>query len=98
MAEKIIENLGLNKYFDFIVGSQKNLKLKPHTDMLKKCVDTLNLRTNETIFVGDSINDILPANELGITSVFVKYGYGKLEGSVKPNTQISDIIELKNYI
>ena len=31
LAEKIIENLGLNKYFDFIVGSQKKLKVKtPH--------------------------------------------------------------------
>ena len=41
--------------------------------------DTLNLKTNEN-FCWRRLNDILPANELGISSVFVKYGYGKLEG------------------
>ena len=48
--------------------------------MLQECIDSLNVKTNETIFVGDSINDIIPANELGVFSFFVKYGYGKLEG------------------
>ena len=97
LAEKIIQNMGLNKYFDLIVGSQNSMKLKPHPDMLNKCVDSLNVQYNETIFIGDSLNDIVPANELGIVSVFVTYGYGKMNTSVNADIEISDIMDLKSY-
>ena len=98
LADKIIKNLNLKSYFDLVVGSQKFLKLKPHPELLKKCLDNLKVNPNETIFVGDSMNDIIPANEIGVSSFFVKYGYGKLEKSEnKPDVQIKDIIELKNY-
>ena len=97
LAEKIIQNMGLNKYFDVIIGSQKSLRLKPHSDMLKKCIDSVNVKSSETIFVGDSLNDIVPANELGIISVFVTYGYGTMDSSSKAKIEISDIIELQNY-
>ena len=65
--------------------------------MLNRCVDSLNVQYNETIFIGDSLNDIVPANELGIVSVFVTYGYGKMNTSVNANIEISDIIDLKSY-
>ena len=97
LAEKIIQNLALNKYFDLIIGSQKSLKLKPHTDMLKKCVSNLKVLFSETIFVGDSENDVIPANKLGITSFFVDYGYGKIDESVKAKVHTSNILELKKF-
>ena len=34
-------------------------------------------------FVGDSENDILPAKQLGMFSVHVTYGYGKLQEKFK---------------
>ena len=74
-----------------------SLRLKPHSDMLKKCIDSVNAKSSETIFVGDSLNDIVPANELGISSVFVTYGYGTMDSSIKAKIEISDIIELQNY-
>ena len=97
LADKIIENMNLGKYFDLIIGSQKSLKLKPHTDMLKKCVNSLKLKCDETIFLGDSANDIIPANMLGMKSVFVRYGYGKIDKSIKPDIQISEITEIKKF-
>ena len=97
LAEKIIQNMGLNKYFDVIIGAQKALRLKPHSDMLKKCIDRVNVKSSETIFVGDSLNDIVPANELGISSVFVTYVYGTMDSSINANIEISDIMDLKSY-
>ena len=97
LADKIIKNMGLNKYFDLIIGSQDTNKLKPHPDMLQKCIDSLGVKSNETIFVGDSVNDIIPAKELGVFSFFVEYGYGQEEKFVEPNAKVSNIIELKNY-
>ena len=37
----------------------------------------LDLHKNETIMVGDSVNDIHPAKILNIKSVFVTYGFGE---------------------
>ena len=34
--------------------------------MLQECIDSLNVKCDETIFVGDSINDIIPAKSLSI--------------------------------
>ena len=97
LADRIIKNLGLNKYFDLIIGSKDTNKLKPDPSMLQECIDSLNVKCNETIFVGDSINDIIPARKLGVFSFFVEYGYGKVEKFTEPNAKVSDIIELKNY-
>ena len=46
--------------------------------MLDYCIKKFSIKPNETIFVGDSDNDIIPANNLGVYSVYVNYGYGKL--------------------
>ena len=54
----------MNKYFDLIIGSKDTNKLKPDPSMLQECIDSLNVKCNETIFVGDSINDIIPARKL----------------------------------
>ncbi|MBD22779.1 MAG: hypothetical protein CL572_03845 [Alphaproteobacteria bacterium] len=97
LADKIIQNLDLSDYFDLIIGSQKSLKLKPHTDMLKKCIENLGVKFSETVFVGDSVNDVIPAKELGIISAFVTYGYGKLENSIEPDIKISNILKLKKF-
>ena len=41
----------------------------------------LNLKT--AMMIGDSHNDIIPANKLKMLSVFVTYGYGKLDESFR---------------
>ena len=51
-----------------------------------------------SIFVGDSRNDIIPAKKLNMFSVFVNYGYGKLEKNVVPDLCIQKIIELKELV
>ena len=34
---------------------------------------------------------------LGMKSVFVRYGYGKIDKSIKPDIQISEITEIKKF-
>ena len=52
----------------------------------------------ETIFVEDSENDISPSKKLGILSVFVTYGYGKLNNSTKPDFEIDKITEILKIV
>ena len=97
LAEKIIKELQIDNFFDVIVGSQKSIQLKPSTEMLEIFLKKLLLKPKDVIFIGDSTKDIIPANILGMTSVFVKYGYGKIKESNKADFQISNAKELKNF-
>ena len=62
--------------------------------MLVACIKKIELDTSECIMIGDSNNDIIPANELDIDSIFVNYGYGKLSEKVIPIHSIDKIEEI----
>ena len=97
LAEKIIKELQIDNFFDVIVGSKKSVQLKPSTEMLEIFLKKLLLKPKDVIFIGDSTKDIIPANILGMTSVFVKYGYGKIKESNEADFQISNAQELENF-
>ena len=95
IAKKILEKLNLDHFFDFVIGSKEGVPLKPDPYMLDYCMKKFSVKPNETTFVGDSDNDILPANNLGIYSVYVNYGYGKLNEKIIPKLTLSRISDLK---
>ena len=94
ISEKILEEFNIKKFFDFILGSSEKHKLKPNTDMLEYCLKMLNVRPEQTIMVGDSMNDIIPAKKIGVKTIFVNYGYGQLDKSTWPNHIVSSFDEI----
>ena len=75
-AEKILKILGLEGDFDQIVDI-KDLEYIPKPDKrsYKKLLECLNLNKenlNKTIFFEDTIKNLIPAKELGITTVWMK--------------------------
>ena len=52
--------------------------------MLDYCIKNLVLNQTKLSSWGDSDNDIIPANNLGVYSVYVNYGYGKLNEKIVP--------------
>ena len=98
LAEKILDKLKISNFFNIILGSSPNLRLKPSNEMLTFCMKKMDLKSSECMMVGDSNNDIIPANELGMDSVFVSYGYGKLEQKVEPKYSIERIDEILQLI
>ncbi len=98
LANTILEELNIKSYFDYILGSDGKILLKPDISMPLKCIERFGFLGNESIFVGDSRNDIIPAKKLNMFSVFVNYGYGKLEKNVVPDLCIQKIIELKELV
>ena len=95
LAEKILEEFEVNNFFNYILGSDGKTPLKPEIEMPKKCLDKFQLLADQVVFVGDSENDILPAKNLGMFSVHVTYGYGKLQEKFKADLVISKIKELR---
>ena len=84
-VEKILEKFELKKYFSAVAGSDlegtKHTKKQIIDDAL---ADLPPVSTHEIIMVGDRYQDIEGAQEAGIFSLGVKYGYaaeGELENA-----------------
>ena len=95
LAEKIIEELEITDFFNYILGSDGRTPLKPEIEMPKKCLDKFQVSPEQTVFIGDSENDIIPAKKLGMFSVHVTYGYGKLKEQINADLVIEKLEELK---
>ncbi len=94
LTDKIISGFNIGKYFELVLGSSEKMRLKPDQEMLKYCIDYTKYNPEQCIMIGDSDNDIVPANELGILSVYVNYGYGTLSKNVKPNYEVKSVKEI----
>jgi len=66
-----LEHLRLRDYFDVIVTSDDVTEKKPSPEGLHKALFMLNSTADESLFIGDSSNDILAANHAGIENVLV---------------------------
>ena len=73
-------DMGIDKYFEFVVGFE-DTNLKKHTGLpLELTVKLLNkeisnIKNSEILMVGDSINrDLKPAVKLGLKTAVAKYG------------------------
>lgn len=59
----LLENFGMAKYFDFTVNSFDVVNPKPDPEGLYKIFEYFALDNNDAIFIGDSMNDYIPAKK-----------------------------------
>ncbi|HUF67020.1 MAG TPA: HAD family hydrolase [Longimicrobiales bacterium] len=66
---------------------------KPALRLFHEAADTLRLDLGRSVFIGDRIQDILPATQLGGTPVLVRTGYGQdVTVELPPGTVVADDI------
>lgn len=78
-AEKVAKHFNFYKYFDIISGSDdevRNTKKATIEHALEKLDPERKLRI---VMIGDREHDVLAANELGIDSIGILWGYGSLQ-------------------
>ena len=95
----ILEKLGLDNLFEIILGGSCVEKPKPDPLPLETVCERLNISASECVMVGDSINDILPANAINMQSIALMYGNAQGEDLTAYNPSIalhdfSDIVGL----
>jgi phosphoglycolate phosphatase len=76
-AVQVLEHFGLDRYFDFISGSELDGSRSDKLAVIERgftCCPTAD-RTS-AVMVGDRLHDIRAARQAGIASVGVLYGYG----------------------
>ena len=98
ITEKILMDFKIKDFFDCVLGSDSKIKLKPDTEMLEYCLNECNVVPEQAIMIGDSNNDIIPAKTLGMKSIYVTYGYGKIEQSIKPDYIVDCFNEILRVI
>lgn len=61
-----LEELGILRYFDFIVTGNDVVNHKPSSEGLTRILEHFSLAPNEALMIGDGVSDVKAANEAGI--------------------------------
>ncbi len=76
MANKVAANTGLDKYVEKIIGPDGEMKDASKAALLRRAIEYAGSDTSRMIMIGDRLYDIEGANEVGMDSIGVIYGYG----------------------
>lgn len=100
ILQKLITNNLSEVHFTYTQGQDFDYPPKPDVTLLNKVLKDLNLFGKEGLFVGDSVVDVLTANNAKIKCLIVPYGYANKEDLMRENNYISidDFSEVKKYL
>ena len=71
----LLKEIGLSQFFDKVVCGDSFEHRKPHPMPLLETAKFFNVLPEQSIMVGDSVNDIMAAQAAGFYSICVSYGY-----------------------
>ena len=97
-AKRILNHFNLTQYFDFIGGATMDETRSKKADVIRHTLENLNIiDKSKVVMVGDRHHDINGANQNGLDSIGVLYGYGnrtELEnaGATYIAKKVNDII------
>ena len=99
-TKKIVEDYGIDNYFDIILGATDKLEKKPSADPVNYILEKLRIPPKAAVIVGDSEPDVITAKNSGIYSIAVTYGYRSWTQlkAHNPDFIIDELVELKTII
>lgn len=90
-SEKRLEEWGILKYFSVVIASAEEGVAKPDQEIFLRALSRADCKPENAVMVGDRLdNDIVPANKIGIKTVWIKQGLG---GYSTPKT----LLEYSNH-
>jgi len=84
ISVRILEALGLAKYFRAIYGGNTFSTKKPDPLGIHTILREFSARPNEALLIGDSAVDVQTARNAGILSAIVNYGFGIHDRAAHP--------------
>ncbi|MEK8128194.1 HAD family hydrolase [Paenibacillus filicis] len=100
-AEQILRYFELDPYFELIAGSNLDGTRASKTEVIAYVLGQLSgVDKQDVVMVGDRKHDIIGANNTGIHSIAVMYGYGSLEElqPVEPTYMVHSTAELREVL
>ena len=97
---RVLKFYNLARYFEIILSRDDLVYLKPHPEGLKKALKKLCASAERTLFVGDSLNDILAAEQVPMSSCFLSKGENLVTGKSADSAtfQISSLSDIVNIL
>lgn len=95
-TEPLLRDLGVIEYFKIVVSGDTTPKKKPDPLPLFYAAERLGVLPDESLMIGDSVNDVTAARQAGFQVVCVPYGYnhGQDIREAAPDAVIADLSEL----
>lgn len=92
----LLEQVGLGGYFRWIIGGDTLPQQKPDPAALLQVMRLAGVEAAQSLFVGDSRNDVLAARAAGVPCVAVSYGYnhGRPVAEEEPQLVVDSLAEL----
>ncbi|MBI2986505.1 MAG: HAD-IA family hydrolase [Deltaproteobacteria bacterium] len=95
----VLRGLGIEDYFDAILGGDSVPQKKPDPGPLNQVLTTFGVRPVKALMVGDGGMDIEAGKRAGVLTCGVTYGLGDKEelAAAKPNFLVDDLRQLSDY-
>lgn len=99
-ALRLIENAGLDSYFDVVLGGDSLPCKKPNPLPIRYCIDHFNVPAHAVAHLGDSRTDVESAHRAGVVAWAVPYGYnhGEPIESAHPDRVFASIGEMAEHV
>jgi len=95
-SRQILEYFGIGDAFAAIIGGGDVENMKPDPDGIYRCMEIAGAHAANTWMIGDHYTDLGVADNAGIKSAFVRYGFGEERG-YKPDVYFASFSELVGY-
>ncbi|GGX43448.1 HAD family hydrolase [Saccharospirillum salsuginis] len=70
-----LTHMGLSDTFDAVLCGDQVEHPKPHPESLIRICEGFEIEPDQALMVGDSVNDLIPARDIGMPALAVSYGY-----------------------
>lgn len=77
-SEKVVDIIGLTKYFDAVCGSNRDSTRKDKKDLIPYAVERLGGTLDKAVMIGDTYFDAKGAELCGVDYIACAYGYGDM--------------------
>ena len=99
LAKKLLKEINLIEYFDYIAGADTFEYRKPDPRHLTNIVEILDVQKEDSIMVGDSETDAETARIAKVSFILVKGGYTeKDQHTICNDHSINDFTEMNNIL
>ena len=84
--------------FDYVQGQNKEIGIKPSSLGINKILESLNIKKEDALMVGDSDVDVLTGINANVDACAVLWGFRKKEELLKAKYIVSNTLELYEVI
>ncbi len=88
MAQRVLDHFGIKPYMDGLVGPAEDDHSSDKAKLIRTAMDSNGIEKSEAVMIGDRCFDINGANDVGIHSIGVLYGYGSKEELEKHGAEL----------